>query len=209
MYIEVKSNKLESGLSYCGVLLWHPYKLILSYTAKYCRQVLKVGLLMKCMTLHFCIVLWMSSRVTYSSLCSRFKSCLSCAAWFMFVLFALCIFFTVSSWPQEKKIVEDPRSASQCVFDGGSDTIWAFCRSFDVSTEPQNNFDDLSCQSNCKCIFGCRGTDLFFLISFPWDVEALCDVFVDTTLSILNLHSFQSRKAVSYLPSNSCAVHKC
>lgn len=115
VYIEVKNNKLESGLSYCGVLLWHPYELILSNTAKYCRQVLKVGLLMKCMTLHFCIVLLMFSRVTYSSLCSRFKSCLSCAAWLMFVLFALCIFFIVSSWPQEKKklwrIHDQPPSA--------------------------------------------------------------------------------------------------
>lgn len=103
VYIEVKNNKLESGLRYFGVLLWHPYQLILSNTTKYCRQVLKVGLLMKFMTLHFCIVLSMSSRVTYSSLCSRFKSCLSCAAWLMLVLFALCIHFSVFSWPQEKK----------------------------------------------------------------------------------------------------------
>lgn len=97
VYVEVKNNKLESGLSYFGVLLWHPCKLILSNRAKYCRQALKVGLLMKFMTLGFCIVLWMSSSVTYSSLSSRF--CLSCAAWLMFVLFApasffICLFLT-------------------------------------------------------------------------------------------------------------------
>lgn len=129
-------------------------KLIVSNQAKYWKRVLKIHLVMKFMPLDFCLVLCMSSRGTFfpvfaadsRDVCSVLHDlCLYCLH---SASFSSCLYLNLG-----KKVKLCKISLPVCFWW----KFWyyqSFSRSSDVSTEPQNNFYDLSYQSICKYFFG-------------------------------------------------------